>query len=724
MLNSLAKKFTESGNISDAITLMKTCRIQGYNHIGVMLGKFFCKYYPFSCEIYNETALCAYYSGDYAYCHETYEKVLGMGGLPEKYSSEIVFNDHFCINHIMNDNNYYNPVIVKKLCEKKVSAFPQITVTITSCKRFDLFEQTINSFLNCCLDIDRIDEWFCVDDNSSEEDRKKMEEKYPFFNFYWKTVQEKGHPQSMNIIKREVSTPYIFHMEDDWKFFTKRNYMTMCLNILSQSPKIGQCLINRNYAEIESDVDIVGGEFNTTSTGVRYYIHEHCATDESRIKFVQKYGQGKNCAYWPHYSFRPSLLRKSIWDELGNFNEEVSHFEMEYSQKYKNKGYVSAFMEGIYCMHTGRLTTQRNDKTRQNAYDLNDEAQFSGKEQKLEEKSKHKEDTTLLDLNIKTYVLNLERRPDRWEDFKKFPHPKCLGYERYKAVDGEKLQKNEQLSRIFDGNDYNMRVGLVGCAMSHIAMCIELVNSQYDAFCILEDDLEFVPDFRKKFLHVYHELDEDWDMVYLGHHLWKQFRTPEYYDKKTMPILEKWDTATSMTKSMGGTGGYLISKKGAEELLKFINEKGMTNGIDTVQQKAADVLDIYYCKPHLIYSECFMGDNQPDTDIQFNFNSLTIPIKDRYESERKFYESDITEDLKEFSDAFKYTQDLTKTNVAFYKGVHVLDLHRRCVHPSYTLGDKVLIVVPRPTERHLNGRYFDRLKKNKKWSVEDALLYV
>ena len=72
--------------------------------------------------------------------------------------------------------------------------------SITTCKRFDLFEKTMNSFINCCEDLNLIDMWICVDDNSSIEDKKKMKELYPFFRFIWKTKEQKGHYMSMNII--------------------------------------------------------------------------------------------------------------------------------------------------------------------------------------------------------------------------------------------------------------------------------------------------------------------------------------------------------------------------------------------------------------------------------------------------------------------------------------------------------------------------------------------
>ncbi len=101
-----------------------------------------------------------------------------------------------------------------------------IIFTITTCKRFDLFSKTINSFINCC-DVLKIDKWLCVDDNSSEEDREKMKKLYPFFEFIFKTENEKGHVQSMNIIFDKIKEyKYVCHMEDDWQFFEKRDYIS------------------------------------------------------------------------------------------------------------------------------------------------------------------------------------------------------------------------------------------------------------------------------------------------------------------------------------------------------------------------------------------------------------------------------------------------------------------------------------------------------------------
>ena len=60
---------------------------------------------------------------------------------------------------------------------------PSILLSVTSCKRIDLFKRTVNSFINACTDVSLISEWICVDDNSSKEDRDEIQ-KY-LEDHYW-----------------------------------------------------------------------------------------------------------------------------------------------------------------------------------------------------------------------------------------------------------------------------------------------------------------------------------------------------------------------------------------------------------------------------------------------------------------------------------------------------------------------------------------------------------
>lgn len=716
-MDNLAKQFLQSHDEHTAINLVRIARCSDLHHLGATLAKFMETQFPSSVDIKDEHGIMLYYSNKHQKAYFTFQRLLKLRNLSEQQAKRAIFNQHFCIDAMQNRYIHYDPMRMRKIVGSKKKPFPLVTVTMTSCKRLDLFTQTVNSFVNCCQDIDLIDEWICVDDNSSEEDRKQMKALYPFFTFVFKGPDDKGHPQSMNMIRDIVKTPYIFHMEDDWRFFERRPYISQCLEVLGQDPKIGQCLVNKNYSETGKD-EIKGGLFKKSASGLRYYIHEFCPTEEKKKAFVEKYGSGAHCSYWPHFSFRPSLLRTDILKELGRFNESVSHFEMDYSGRYVNKGYISAFLEAIYCTHTGRLTSERFDKTKLNAYDLNNEAQFSGKEEQV--KTKNHVQPTEFPFRVKTFVVNLDRRPDRMQDFEKHEEPKFLKYGRFSAVDGSKLVPTAQLQQIFDHNDYNMRKGMVGCAMSHIKLCVQLLqDNEADVYCILEDDLGFVPEFEKKLLWCACELHKtEWDMFYLGHHLWKQFIDNEVYSKTLWPKVEQFDRAESLRRSMGGTCGYMITKKGAQKLLEFINHTGMTNGIDTVQQKSADLLNVYYAYPHLIYSECYRGDNSPDTDIQHNYDSLTMSLKDRIQEELKHY---------------KNIEKITERRVAeimigtamtdfYYQSenqAEIVALTKACKYPCYTLDNKVLFV----SVHGDNGRYFHRFKKNGQWDIDDAIQY-
>ena len=74
----------------------------------------------------------------------------------------------------------------------------------------------------------------------------------------WKNPLDKGHDRSMNMI-RNLTAPYdyVFHIEDDWEFIRTRNFIADSIAILEENPRLGQVLINQNYAEIETELEAV-----------------------------------------------------------------------------------------------------------------------------------------------------------------------------------------------------------------------------------------------------------------------------------------------------------------------------------------------------------------------------------------------------------------------------------------------------------------------------------
>lgn len=298
--------------------------------------------------------------------------------------------------------------LTPKVMQSFVSVFPRpvidripqghigpntVVLTMTTCKRYDLFEKTVISFLNCCKDFYLISDWIVVDDNSSDEDREKMRKKFPFFTYIMKGEDQKSHPVSMNIIRDEVAKRckgkkseycFWFNLEDDWHFFDQKDYISNAIDVLnSAGDDVNQCLFNRAYAErlVKVDTGIICGDRNISKKGVVYREHLHArpGTPEHQ-ELDRQFPNRHQCFYWPHFSFRPGLTRAHVLEDLGEFNTDPRvHFEMEYAHRYTEKGWKTAFFDDICCWHTGRLTSERNDPSKKNAYQLNETAQFGSK---------------------------------------------------------------------------------------------------------------------------------------------------------------------------------------------------------------------------------------------------------------------------------------------------------------------------------------------------------
>jgi hypothetical protein len=185
----------------------------------------------------------------------------------------------------------------------------------------------------------------------------------------------------MNIIRDLARTPFLVHLEDDWHFFVRRRFIEPAIEILTLAPSVGQVLFNRNYAEVLEDRELAGGLLGPSGDpGLRHVLHEHYEPgSEEYRRFEDAHPRKRSNAYWPHYSLRPSVLQSRVLETLGPYDETAAHFELDYARRYVRAGFRSAFFDGIYCLHIGRLTSADPASSQPNAYDLNDQDQFGAR---------------------------------------------------------------------------------------------------------------------------------------------------------------------------------------------------------------------------------------------------------------------------------------------------------------------------------------------------------
>ena len=496
-------------------------------------------HYHYRDIILLEKADILHKTGKYMESYEMANEIIKRGQIPQKLfdyaegirdkNIDFVKDSYlFCSKHKIQN-------IVKGLEGRKEK---KITFSITTCKRLDLFEKTICSFINCCTDLHLIDYWLCVDDNSSAEDRATMKSKYPFFDFYLKTEDQKGHSKSMNIIRDIVikhNTMYNLHMEDDFHFIQKRDYITESINIFKEDKGIGQVLFNRNYHEIEPfKKPIKGGFIKKGKGGLRYVLHEYVNSETPEYQqFLNKYKGHSTTGYWPHFSFRPSIMKISMLKDVGCFYN-TGHFEMQYAKEYVDWGYKSAFLDTFSCIHIGKKTWETGVK---NSYHLNETSQFT---------TKNKEIT----INIVS-TSNIEQ----WKQFKEEVNSVFPSYTR--IIPKNITHIDDYSKKVFHSNNFNYARSIMKEIMVHINFFKETTTPY---LLVLKDGIKFdIP------------ISQFWEKIQTYAKYDYEFIIFDQYDDQKNNSLSKYTGKIEFDN----ISGYLVSRPCINKILAYVNSVGI-----------------------------------------------------------------------------------------------------------------------------------------------------
>ena len=124
------------------------------------------------------------------------------------------------------------------------------------------------------------------------------------------------------------------------------------------------------------------------------------------------------------------------------------------------------------------------------------------------------------------YLINLERRPDRYDNMKFIFNELKIKYHKIPAVDGkiditEEYIEKHNIKMMEDFSEpYHQRpltLGEIGCFMSHYNIWKDMLQNNFKKIIVFEDDVRFEPFFKQKLKSVQEELTHmNWDLVFLG----------------------------------------------------------------------------------------------------------------------------------------------------------------------------------------------------------------
>lgn len=209
-----------------------------------------------------------------------------------------------------------------------------VTLVITSCGRFDLLRKTIHSFDK--FNTYELKEVLITEDSGSNEVYNIIPEDWKKHCKIFVNNPKLGQLASIDLAYSHVSTPYIFHCEDDWMF--------------------------HRYSFIEDSLTVLENEPQAISAGLRNFHHDveptykiNTIADIKTVKNVTYYIINSSDDNWQGFSLNPGLRRLNDYKLRAPYNRftTAAGGESCLSKEYAGMGKISILLENSAVIHTG-----------------------------------------------------------------------------------------------------------------------------------------------------------------------------------------------------------------------------------------------------------------------------------------------------------------------------------------------------------------------------------
>jgi GR25 family glycosyltransferase involved in LPS biosynthesis len=183
---------------------------------------------------------------------------------------------------------------------------------------------------------------------------------------------------------------------------------------------------------------------------------------------------------------------------------------------------------------------------------------------------------------MKNFVLNLDRRADKYESFLRQNGACGIAFERFSASDGSQMSEADVMALRLVAPGARFTRGAVGCAASHSRIWKSVVEQGVPAL-VFEDDAAIRHDVNERLATLLPALG-NWDYVAVGYNTdavlevepapgMKTVMTslPKRPDDRTVALFQGSTTPVGAFRLVTafGTSGYVVSPAGARKLLQL-----------------------------------------------------------------------------------------------------------------------------------------------------------
>ncbi len=201
---------------------------------------------PDIAEIYawratDEQAVCASWIGKHAEAFTLCRRLLARPDIPEADRQRIAANRDFSVPAMIEAASPYPEALVQSLAAGPGEA--EVTVSLVAGPDRQTTEQTLNSFLTCCLDVSRVGRFLVLDTGLSAPDRAKLRKRYGFLEFARRRSGD-GPGAQLAQLRAQINGRFWLHLGEGWRFFAPENFITRLTAVLDAEPQVFQVGIN------------------------------------------------------------------------------------------------------------------------------------------------------------------------------------------------------------------------------------------------------------------------------------------------------------------------------------------------------------------------------------------------------------------------------------------------------------------------------------------------
>jgi hypothetical protein len=208
----------------------------------------------------DEQGICASWISKKPESYRLFRRILSRDDITNEDRERLIDYCRYLGPVMANEASDYREGVVRQLSSRQPSAATgTVTVAIPGTPDREAVELTLNSFLNCCTDIDKVHRFVLLDNGMDSDDQALVLEKYPFLEST-RSATDDGR--------------FTLTLVPGWAFVDREPILGRLTAVFEDEPDIGQVTVNNCELPTTGRPNSPPPEFRISATGERYVLSQ------------------------------------------------------------------------------------------------------------------------------------------------------------------------------------------------------------------------------------------------------------------------------------------------------------------------------------------------------------------------------------------------------------------------------------------------------------------